>query len=234
MTQLNWLTTEEIGAIFAEEMTTQGGKVSDVFDDGSRLFLRAVLAEEREVRARDRLQGGVALRATPEEIWVHPYVFRQVCSNGAIRAHATQSLHLDRGEFSSGTPNEVEHALREAVRECSCEEAFARGVDEMRGSMDAKIDLALTMMPMLARMSKPAAQEFLNAILHRFYEGRDQSRFGLMNAVTSVARDARDPEVRWQLEAIGGGIPVMLDQQGQPPRRARAHASVKTDALLKA
>ncbi len=27
-----------------------------------------------------------------------------------------------------------------------------------------------------------------------------------MNAVTSVARDTADPEVRWRLEEMGGGI----------------------------
>jgi len=31
-----------------------------------------------------------------------------------------------------------------------------------------------------------------------------------MNAVTSVARDTRDPELRWRLEELGGGIPAML------------------------
>lgn len=30
-----------------------------------------------------------------------------------------------------------------------------------------------------------------------------------MNAVTSVARDQDDPEVRWQLEELGGGVPAM-------------------------
>jgi hypothetical protein len=48
------------------------------------------------------------------------------------------------------------------------------------------------------------------SILERFVEGRDTSRFGLMNAITSVARDTRDPEVRWRLEEMGGGIPAAL------------------------
>jgi hypothetical protein len=42
--------------------------------------------------------------------------------------------------------------------------------------------------------------------MERFFQEADRSRFALMNAVTSVARDTRDPEVRWRLEELGGGI----------------------------
>ena len=60
------LLTSEIATIFAEEVAAQGGSVTDRFDDGARLFLRAVLPDETEVQKRDRVQGGVALRATEE------------------------------------------------------------------------------------------------------------------------------------------------------------------------
>jgi hypothetical protein len=51
-------------------------------------------------------------------------------------------------------------------------------------------------------------------ILRRYEQGQDRSRFGLMNAVTSAARDTRDPELRWGLEELGGGIPAL-----RPPVR---------------
>jgi len=216
MTHLDWLTTQEIGAIFAEEVETAGGRVSDQFDDGTRLFLRAVLPDEREVRPGDRLRGGVALRATSEEISVHPYIFRQVCSNGAIRAHAMQSRRLERDGFSPGDVPEVEPTLREAVRACCLAEAFAGGVDEMRSSLESGMDLALTMMPMISRLLKDGApHEIVDTILGRLFESRDTSRFGLMNAVTSIARDTTDPELRWRLEEVGGGIPVATRDAGR-------------------
>jgi hypothetical protein len=40
--------------------------------------------------------------------------------------------------------------------------------------------------------------------------GPDQSAFGVLNAVTSLARDTRDPETRWQLEELGGALPSHL------------------------
>ena len=41
MTLLDWLTTREIGQMFAEELSAAGGSVSDQFEDANRLFLRA-------------------------------------------------------------------------------------------------------------------------------------------------------------------------------------------------
>jgi hypothetical protein len=222
MKRSDWLTTQEIGEVFAEEVAAAGGEVSDRFDDGARLFLRAVLPEQREVRSGDRLQGGVALRATPEEIWVHPYVFRQVCSNGAIRAHALQSQRLERTDWSRGPAPEVESSLREAVRACCADHVFECGVHEMRSSIDSNVDFALNMMPMLSRLLKSdVPPEIYKEILNQFFGSRDKSRFGFMNAVTSVARDTRDPEVRWRLETLGGGAPVEDLEAKHQGRRAR-------------
>ena len=44
-----------------------------------------------------------------------------------------------------------------------------------------------------------------------------------MNAVTSVARDTRDPETRWRLEELGGGIAILAARgPGRSPDRAAA------------
>src|SRR5439155_18888193 len=88
-------TTAQIKSVFAEEIAAAGGVVSEVFDDGSRLFVRSVLPRLREERTGDKLQGGVALRASECDISVHPYVFRLVCKNGAIMAHAIQTRHIE-------------------------------------------------------------------------------------------------------------------------------------------
>ena len=204
------LTTWEIAEFFSEQVAAVGGCVLDAFDDGSRLFMRAVLRAEREVKAGDRVQGGVALRALGGEIQVHPYVFRQVCANGAIIAHASESRYLAPNEVPLYSVEAFVAALREAVHACCAEDAFERAADEMSSSIQSDFDLALMLMPMLSRLPPKIAAEVLPAILGRFFEGGDVSQFGLMNAVTLVARDTRDPETRWDLEEIGGGIPAKL------------------------
>src|SRR6266404_2686631 len=87
--------------LFSEEVGMAGGFVSDTFRDAARLFLRSVLPGVREVRPGDNLQAGVALRATAGEVWVHPYVFRQICRNGAIIAHALQTRHIDSADCAT-------------------------------------------------------------------------------------------------------------------------------------
>jgi hypothetical protein len=217
-----WLTTREIRDLFAEEIESASGTVSDVYEGGTLLFARSVLPGTRDVRRRDRVQGGVALRATDREIWVHPYVFRQVCSNGAIRAHAIQTRHITMAEFPEGTAPEVASAVREAVRASCAREAFAESVEEMRSATEIEADLALAMMPLIARLPPKNAADILQLIMRRHDESRDPSRFGLMNAVTSVARDTRDPELRWRLEEFGGGIPA----RDPSPRLDDARAGV--------
>jgi hypothetical protein len=43
-----------------------------------------------------------------------------------------------------------------------------------------------------------------------------------MNAVTSTARDTRDPEVRWRLEELGAQVPALLDRTPHARESKRA------------
>ncbi len=206
----NPLTTAAIQAAFSEEITAMGGTVKDVFNDGERLFARSILTRTREVVPRDRVQDGVALRATEGEICVHPYTFRQVCSNGAIIVQSVQSRRIEDLGFLD--PDEAESAVREAVRACCAEESFEAFAAEMRSASEERADRWLVnLMPMLSRLPQQDAPRILAAILERFTRDADSSRFGLMNAVTSVARDTTDPDLRWRLEELGGGIPAGRD-----------------------
>jgi hypothetical protein len=233
MTTPGWPATAEINEIFTEEIEAVGGKVTDIFDDGARTFLRAILEGEREVQPGDRVQGGVALRGTSEDISVHPYVFRQVCKNGAIRAHAIESREVPRCEFPADLGQEAAYVVRETIRACCREEVFEAGAAEMRrarGLSDTDptgIDLILWMIPLVARLAQDVdSQPIVAAILDRIFQERDRSRFGLMNAVTSVARDTPDPELRWRLEELGGGIAVAVNKPKFGPMRARAEMLV--------
>jgi hypothetical protein len=208
------LTTAEIRAVFAEEIAAAGGAVSDTFDDGARLFTRSILPQVREIRKADQLQGGVALRASGQDVWIHPYVFRLVCRNGAIMAHAVQTRHVEGHEFT--TPEEAGVGVRLAVQASCAEDAFTVAAEEMRSACDAEADIALNLLPLLSRLPAEVGNDMVRAIMERFVQEVDRSRFALMNAVTSVARDTPDPEIRWHLEELGGGISL-----GERPRSLR-------------
>jgi hypothetical protein len=199
-------TTAALQALFAEEITAAGGTVSDTFHDGVRLFTRSILPQVREVRTADQVQGGVALRANEREVWVHPYVFRLVCRNGAIMAHALQTRHIASTEVA--TSEEAIAEVRAAIQACCAVEVFTESAEAMRLAGEAQVDATLNLLPLLSRLPGGTGSPVLRMIMERFFGEADHSRFGLMNAVTSAARDTSDPELRWRLEEFGGGIAV--------------------------
>jgi len=213
-------TTDEIGELFREEVAAAGGTVTDRCEVAGRLFLRAVLPGAEDVRPGDAVQGGVALRAAGAgpEVLVHPYTFLQVCSNGAIAAHAVGTRRVERVacaddlvvvapayEVAAATA-----ALREAVRACAAPEALATAVGEMRSMAEVEADLALHLLPILSQLPGHMAAHLARQILGRFAAEPDRSLFGLHSAVTALARDTADAELRWRLEELGGAMGARL------------------------
>lgn len=204
----DWMTTAAIQAIFADEISSVGGSMAEVFDDGECLFARSVLLTGREVLPRDWVQDGVALRMKEGDVCVSPYTFRRICSNGAIMAHVVQSRTLDDlGQFGE---QEAEAELRRSIRACCSEDIFLAAASEARTaretSSERALNLMLDLMPLLSRWAGSDHNSVFREIVSRFVKDGDSSRFGLMNAVTSVARDTSDPDLRWRLEELGGGV----------------------------
>jgi hypothetical protein len=202
------LTPGTILEVFKEEVKNRQGRVTDKFQDRRRLFVRSLLPHVADARSRDRMQGGLALRATDDELWLHPYLFRQVCRNGAVVAHAIESLHVEYlGVYSV---EEGTTMLREAIAKCAQRRVFARSMRQLRMSATAAVDW-LNMLPYLAQFEAAGIRgSHLARILERFDLGGDRTRFGVMNAVTSVGRDTHDPDERWRLEELGGSIGARL------------------------
>jgi len=231
-----WPFAATIGEIFTEEIVAAGGTVSDAIEGEGLTFLRSVLPEARSVQPGDRLRAGVALRASEQEVWVHPYVFRQVCSNGAIFAQAIQSRHVT--DLDVLPADEAERLIREAVRGCCVAEAFEAAVEGMRAAIaeTAEEHEALRAMSMLITMTRFAGPRGMQAdrdflrnvmqIIDRFRGQEDRSRYALLNAVTATARDTRTPAVRWRLEELGGSIAMASSPRG--PRRPEKAAVEET------
>lgn len=223
---------DQIKAVCGEEIGTFGGEVIETFDHGAFLFLRAVLPQVQSVRPDDSVQGGIAVRTCGPAILVHPYTFRQICRNGAIRAQALQTRRIERVE-KSATPHEaassyavqeVLNQLHSAIQSCCAPEVFAVSVEQMRSAAEQDADTALAMLPMLRFFQTSHNSNLLNEILRRFESGGDHTRFGLMNAVTSLARDTANPETRWRLEELGGTVPALRRPVAPKPTPARAEA----------
>jgi hypothetical protein len=223
------LTSSLLLETLTETVAAHHGTVIDAFDDGRRLFARSVLPEVKEVRPGDGFQGGVALRSTGNSVWVHPYVFRLVCKNGAIMAQSLQTLELQDMELLSADMALLQ--VREAIEICCSREAFTPSVEALRASRDRNADLAIGMMANLRRMTAkfPDSSNFTKRILDQFFEERDRSHYGLINAITAVARETREPERRWELESFAGSLALLKMPLGEKtmPQRVREQRQAK-------
>lgn len=196
----------EIRAAFREEILDLGGTVTSEHDSENMLFLRAQLPNCGEVQAKDKIRHGVAARSDQEKLVVHPYTYREVCTNGAIHVENIASRIIDLSNVSK-TSAEAEFYFREAIRSCSSAEAFEMTLDDMRESLNRPIRMALA----IASISHMGSQSSLvERIISRFVESENRSGFDMMNAITSTARDEPEPRKKWDLEELGGGILAML------------------------
>lgn len=202
------MTLADVERIFAGEVAAARGQVTQALRDERRLFLRAVLPRTVEVAPGDTLQAGVALRLTRGDAQVCPYVFRLVCTNGAIWAHTVASRRVADVFHRTGT--EARNDLMGALLAATDAEAFAHAADEMRTIRSRP---APEMDTLLSLLSLAPDTEMLLALMETimaFEDGDDLSAYGFLNAVTATARDTHDPDLRWRLEELGGGIPASV------------------------
>lgn len=204
-------TTSEIALAFADEISALGGSVSESFDDGSHLFLRAQLSAEREVSPGDALKAGVALRTVGPSVSVHPYIYRRVCSNGAIAAQVTGTRQIRRVEFVTATEF-VAGAIDEirlTVRQCADPAVFAKAASGMQLARNVLAEAMIGALPVLDRVPADHREHIIAMLAREFETTNDGTYYGVMNAITAVARETSDHETKWQLEEFGGSIPAL-------------------------
>jgi hypothetical protein len=218
-----WLGTSDFASIFSNEIGAAGGKVSSVIESDGTVFARSILRGSIDAGPGDKLKGGVAMYAGGTDVFVHPYTFRVVCSNGAIMAKATQTWHISREDWflDPQCEGDLEASFRSAVRACCEREAFSAAAGQMRSAKSAAADMLLTISGHFRGRGASFPKSLWNEILRRYEQATDPSAYGLMNAVTSVARDTRDPQTKWRLEELGGSIPAMVRRPAPAPSRRR-------------
>ena len=113
-------------------------------------------------------------------------------------------------------------ARTEAIGQSSSSDAFQTAVDEMSIAARTEVDNVLELLPMMTQMFGNRATELFGLVFGGFSAEGDQTRFGLMNAVTAIARDEPDLETRWRLEELGGVLAFVLPN----PRPSDAYAKL--------
>ncbi len=220
----------DLRELFIDQVTRSGGTIQDVYDDSGQLYVRARLPQVKEVRRRDRVQNGVAMCASGPVIQVHPYTFREVCTNGAIMPRVIGRQTFERIPEPAGD-REVDRLcfeVLEAISVSSSPETFAGSIDRLKGTLLVHSIETEHLVLLSHMLSESMQREMLPEILRRLEASGESSAFAVMNAITSLARDTLDPPTRWRLEELGGSIGARL----APPPRERPPAVAKSDVAL--
>jgi hypothetical protein len=121
-------------------------------------------------------------------------------------------LLADLGEID---PQDASETLRDGIADCCDPDVFYTNVRKMRDVTLSEADLIINVMGFLSRLPGGSDPRILQNIIESFCREGDRSQFGLANAVTAVARDTMDPEVKWDLEELGGSLALA---RPTPPR----------------
>lgn len=229
---MNPINVTHILDLFAEDINERSGKILETFRHNERAFSRALLPSRMEVKAKDQLQAGVALKATPVSLAIHPFVFRQVCSNGCIYGKSIQSRKLNQVGHSyclemNGKVNEVVTELdvdwwfKDSVAGCCRAEVFANTSNTFSLALHHPLtgpgSVEKALMGSLNLEKFPGAKEYHAKIMKEYLAQDEPVLFHLINAVTAVARDLRDPEKKWKLECFAGDLAWLLPKQLNAP-----------------
>jgi len=181
------------------------------------LYLKAI---DRTLTAsiveEDIVYGGLILRNSEvgaSAFRVEPFILRKVCANGLILEHSLKKVHLGRqtleiGEidWSDETKELEDKALwskvRDIVRATFDREIFESWVEKLRESTNVKIEKPIEAVNNIVKLAG-LNEERKNKLLMHFSE---PTKYGLINAVTSLASEVKNVDEQVRLEEFGGKI----------------------------
>ena len=212
--------------IFKQATADFGGIIGrDEEQRGVRFLASTFQGIERAITRGDAIQGGLALKVSSEEAQLSSFTFRLVCSNGMI-----STLADEEEDFSRYRETEFEETLYRKYAELS---STASEVAELyRQSQQQPADARLWQYVLHSLGQLQADRRWMDHLMLALMEERrrrlsgqtperstglntDINRFELINAVTAVARDTPEPELRWKMEELGGKLLAMPVEQAK-------------------
>jgi hypothetical protein len=190
----------------------------------SKLYVRALFPMlERDVKAvGDTVRWGVSI--TNSEIGggsltISSFVLRLACTNGMVADKVLNARHVGKREDAGVLSNEALAAddvafwlaARDELRALCTEAAFQTVIDKLEGLSDERVVSPVAATKVLANeFSLTEAEE--EAVMLTFAGGAQNAgnaQWGMLNAVTAVAKQAESFDRQAELEGIGWNIAEM-------------------------
>lgn len=193
----------------------------------NRFYLKAITDKVTgEVKPGDRVQAGLVVSNSEVgqgSLRVEALDYRLVCANGMVRESAIRKTHLGR---NGGRGHDAIEDAREFFRDetrLADDRAFFLKVQDAVGAMfdpkrfESRLlqyrdagERPITADP-VAVVEQVAdryalVQEERSSVLRHLIQGGDLSEWGLANAITRTAEDAKDYDRASELESFGGKV----------------------------
>lgn len=192
----------------------------------TRMYIKAVTARlTAEVKVGDVVQAGIAISNSEIGVGmvkVEPLVFTLRCLNGMIAIDSSlRKYHVGRnhgngdGDVSEFFRDETRQLddraffmkVQDVVRAAFNEVLFNRLVDKLRGATDDRVTGDPVKVVEVTAKKFNLNDDVRGSVLRHLIEGRDLSRYGLLNAVTAASQeDTVDYEQATAMERLGGEI----------------------------
>ncbi len=181
------------------------------------LYLKAIdRTLTAEITRGDIIYGGLIIRNSEvgaSAFRVETFILRKICSNGLIGEHSLKKIHLGHqtlkiGEidWSDETRELEDKALwakaRDIIRLTFDSSIFSSWVKKMRESTEIAIEKPTKAVNNVARLAS-LSEEQRDDLLSYFSE---HTKYGLVNAVTSLARETKNVDEQIRLEGFGGKL----------------------------
>jgi len=173
------------------------------------------------IRNDDLVSGGLIIRNSEvgaSSLRVEPFILRQVCSNGLIATQTLRKVHLGRQmdegaiDWSDETKELEDRALwakvRDVIRATFDKQIFESWVEKLRESTEIVIEKPIKAVNNIARLIG-LSEEKKNQLLMHFSE---HTKYGLINAVTTLAREVESIDEQIRLEEFGGRLLDNFDE----------------------
>ena len=201
----------------------------------SHLYIKVVNRKlKAEVRVGDVVQSGFVVSNSEVglgSLRVEPLVFRLVCKNGLIckdlaqkKYHVGRQVNLSDDNayelYSDETLAQDDKTffmkVQDIVRAAVDEAKFALTVDKMREATQIPLEHNPVKSVELLADKFLLSENERGDILRQLFMGGDNSRYGLINAVTSAGKIAKSYERATDLERIGGEILALPEYDSIP------------------
>lgn len=203
----------------------QGAQIESCEVTPTHLYLKVVNRRlKAEVRVGDVVQAGFVVSNSEVglgSLRVEPLVFRLVCKNGLIcKDLAQKKYHVGR-QVNASDDSAYELYSEETLAQddktfflkvqdvvrCAVDEAkFMLTVDKLRESTQIPLKHDPVKSVELLADKFQLTENERGDILRQLFMGADNSRYGLVNAVTAASKIAKSYERATELERIGGEI----------------------------